>query len=86
MDNNFMNLPIQLLDVLQEEEMILVLGGSVKPEPNNGIGTCGGTNNAGGICTGGPNNGSGTCTGGPNNKDGTCTGGPNNNNGNCTAN
>lgn len=81
-----MNLPIQLLDVLQEEEMILVLGGSVKPNPNNGNGDCSNNPNT-------PNNGSGTCSG-TNNGDGTCTGtnnnggvcgGPNNGSGRCSA-
>lgn len=83
MENRFMNLPIQLLDVLQEEEMILVLGGSVKPNTNNSDGTCDGTNNGSGVCAG-TNNGTGTCDG-TNNNSGTCDG-ANNNSGNCSAN
>lgn len=76
MGNKFMNLPIQFLDVLQEDEMIFVFGGSVKSNPNNGNGVCTDDN--------APNNGSGTCDG-TNNGDGTC-GGTNNGDGKCGTN
>ena len=73
MDNKFMNLPIQYMDVLQKEEMILVFGGSTSSNPNNGNGVC--TDDRS------PNNGDGTCDG-PNNGNGTCHG-PNNGGGKC---
>lgn len=60
----FMTLPKSMIDALQEEEMLLVSGGSFGQESstvNNADGTCTGTNNDSGKCSG-TNNGSGKCT------------------------
>ncbi len=58
--SDFMQLPASVMERLDENEMILVLGGSDSVAPNNDDGLCTGTNNGSGRC-GGINNGSGKC-------------------------
>lgn len=65
MKNNsqFMALPVQVVDALQENEKLLVVGssmGSNLSATNNSDGRCTGTNNSSGSCSG-TNNGSGLC-------------------------
>lgn len=42
----FMTLPLQIMDVLSENEMLFISGGnSIAPSVNNGSGLCSDTNN-----------------------------------------
>lgn len=60
--NNLMQMPTHIAEVLQNEEMILVIGGKDDKElVNNNDGLCSGVNNGNGRCTSGINNGSGLC-------------------------
>lgn len=69
---DFNELPIEILDSLRNNEMLLVVGGVAGiNEVNNSIGLCTGVNNGDGTCTG-VNNGDGTCAG-VNNGHGRCT-------------
>ncbi len=67
----FMTLPLQIMDVLSENEMLFISGGnSIAPSVNNGSGLCSDTNNSDGRCSG-TNNSSGKCglqPGGPDNQ------------------
>lgn len=76
----FMTLPLQIMDVLSENEMLFISGGnSIAPSVNNGSGLCSDTNNSDGRCSG-TNNSSGKCLG-TNNDTGRCglqPGGPDN--------
>ncbi|MBR8704211.1 hypothetical protein [Porphyromonas levii] len=60
-----MNLSTSFLEVLREEEMVYLEGGSFmneesRSQTNNGSGKCEGTNNADGRCSG-TNNADGLC-------------------------
>lgn len=70
--NSLMILPIDLMERLEDEELLLINGGtSIGIQgTNNGSGLCDGTNNGSGRCDGN-NNGGGRC-GGNNNSDGVC--------------
>lgn len=69
---DFNELPIEILDSLRNNEMLLVVGGVTGiNEVNNSLGLCTGVNNGDGTCTG-VNNGDGTCAG-VNNGHGRCT-------------
>lgn len=71
--SKLMDLPLQIVEAMQESEMLLVVGGNAgldEEATNNGNGTCSGVNNGGGSC-GTINNGSGRCNG-INNASGYC--------------
>ena len=62
-NSELMALPLQVVDAMQENEMLLVVGGNTGLDlsaTNNADGICDGTNNSSGTC-GGTNNGSGRC-------------------------
>lgn len=69
---DFMSLPAVVQDALNDNELLLITGGSgTNPDAaNNGPGVCDGNNNKGGKCTG-SNNAGGRCDG-ANNSGGTC--------------
>ncbi len=69
--NSMMKLPVEILDTLHTEDLLLVVGGAGGDGyPNNSDGTCSGPNNGNGKC-GGANNMGGTCSG-VNNGNGKC--------------
>ena len=83
--SKLVSLPNEVMEVLQEGEMLLVVGGNTGFDlfaVNNGNGTCTSTNNGTGICAG-TNNHNGVCNG-TNNTTGICTG-VNNGTGRCHA-
>ena len=69
--NDFMELPANIVDTLQDDQLLLVVGGANGTmSVNNADGTCQGTNNLDGACTG-TNNHDGRCSG-KNNGEGVC--------------
>ncbi len=61
--SQLMDLPLSTVEIMQESEMLLVVGGNDGLDlsaTNNADGICDGTNNASGVC-GGTNNASGRC-------------------------
>lgn len=69
--NELMKLPSNIVDALQDQDLLLVVGGANGTmSVNNADGTCQGTNNLDGACTG-TNNYDGRC-GGTNNGEGVC--------------
>lgn len=59
--NTLMNLPTGILEMLDSDDMLLVIGGDAKePVNNNGGEKCTGQNNGGTVCNG-ANNGGITC-------------------------
>lgn len=59
---SLMNLPIGIIEKLDNDELFLLNGGTsiLAESTNNGSGTCDGTNNGDGRC-GGTNNSTGMC-------------------------